>query len=883
MRKIPMYLLVALVIMLNIKNISAEEIGCRANHDWRYISLNKKLDNSKLIMAKFLSSQNEIGFCLEPEVEFLSCSEYDFSSYSSDQLLKIAQIIDAYNHLGASDDLYIAAQLMIWETLGKPQTLNGDNGYNYRRNEIESFIANNPKSKVPNLPNSFEIDLDKEYQLDDLNKVISSNYIIKGDGFSDLKIKDNQIIFKATDLYPVIKTIKLEPKVNINSYLTQNSLLYSSDTSQNILKMKTNLPEYFHPVNIKVKHKTGDLIVNKYNEWGEYINGEATFQIFKAILREDKFEIGDEILTESNDYWTTKNGILNIQDILVPGYYYLKERTCDGFEINNAYILFEITENETTSFNFYNANQDVLLSINKVDRDDNTISDTHFSIYDISKTIDNDKEETIYPKDNDFYTGLNDNQQFKGDSYYSQEIIYLLNKDKFVNIKEFLFEDEEISRPIKLKLSHDRVVSQVNPNQIKGIKTGFVDFEIVPDNYPELYLRYIDDCFEIFDEELNDITNDFEIAYKDEIYYISSNNDFNDIKMTINHDEIEEYIDIRQYIFDKSDDQVIKKGRIYVMDDMDKDYDVKKGILLYQGYNDNQKLQIQNPYNHNLYLDNYQINIYNSENVNVLSCLSDDMGLVDISRLDDGIYYYMINDTKLYFEVKTSDTFIYRGLKRNREYLICESRPNKAYDYISSPCQYLNTNQLDKEIYEIEFINDIRKIELLFKKTNLSKRITLNNSIFEVTLTDGENVKNIKYISGGIIFQANPQDKYLYIKNLEDDEVRELVIDHQEIIIKDLKEGDYLLASSENKLKDSSELIWRPYSVIKGSFIIKDVPYNTIVKLTEISAPDGYLINHSIIDIAIDLDYEDSILETIITNRPIEVVNTACLKNSESL
>lgn len=266
---------------------------CEIDNGWNYVSLNKKLDSSDLIMAKFISNDGQIGFCMEPTVRFLDCSEYSTENYNHDKIIEVAKVIKAYEALGGSDNLYIAAQLMIWDIIGQSQSIDGDIGYQYGRSEIENYINNNFKSHHPELPDELEIELGKEYEIVDTKGLLEGGYEINGNDFSTLVKDKNTIRFKVDQIYPVTKTIDVYPKESIKNILTNQAILFRSDNSQNILRLNGSFPMIYEGAKIKVRHKTGDLIVNKKDAWGDSIKEEISFHLYKAEKNEDEYLLKD--------------------------------------------------------------------------------------------------------------------------------------------------------------------------------------------------------------------------------------------------------------------------------------------------------------------------------------------------------------------------------------------------------------------------------------------------------------------------------------------------------------------------------------------------------------------------------------------------------------
>lgn len=87
-------------------------------------NLNIPLNESGYILHKY-SYNGELVFCIDPNTTYNSCSSYNQGG--NDLKVKIAKIVKAANNLGSPNntEMYIGAQLYIWDILGLNRTVSG--------------------------------------------------------------------------------------------------------------------------------------------------------------------------------------------------------------------------------------------------------------------------------------------------------------------------------------------------------------------------------------------------------------------------------------------------------------------------------------------------------------------------------------------------------------------------------------------------------------------------------------------------------------------------------------------------------------------------------------------------------------------------------------
>lgn len=886
--RIKLIIILIVLALLSFSNSilsEEEEEACEYDNGWNYVSLNKKLDNSELIMAKFYSDNGDIGFCMEPTVKFLKCGEYFSENYSKENIEEVTKVISAYRNLHGDDNLYIAAQLMIWDIIGQRQSVDGDIGYAYGREEIEKYIKTNYQSFKPKMDSFQEIELGKEYALNDDNNLIQEHYKATGSGFDYLEIQDNQVHFSTSDIYPIIKEIKLNPKVSTREILSKDSIIYVSDTSQNIIKFNSSFPISYEPIIIKVKHKTGDLIVNKMDEWGNYISGEATFHLYKSVKEEDSFILEEEIFTENGSLWTTNDSILKIEGVLPAGYYFLQEESAEGYKTLKDPVLFEIVNDNITAFNLYNENEDVSMEIRKTNTNGEKIYGAEFTIYDISSTLDSDGSDTIIGTGiEDVIVGENNNLQFQGDELYKKENIYLIKSDAEIAINSLLI-NETYDGPVDIRLSNDLIVRQLDNDYLKALKCGYVEFEIYKGQYPKIYVMQSFGNYKVFDEDDNDITAEFSISEIDDYISFKNNKLPYSLSFSIPINESDRYLHRAAINFPVNKNELLNKGRIYVMDELDVDYKMITGLKIYQNTTFDSKIQIQNIKNHNLFLANYDVKIYTDKDVLYRTLRSDENGNIDVNDFEVGEYYYEINGIKKYFTIPlSSESLTYDGLKYARDYMICETKTPNGYDYVSDPCQFISEDRHNYS-FSLDFVNDIRVVDIVLYKTNTNRSILLDGAIFEVTKIPyklQEHLKNNdellpqakeKYITGGLIIENRDDYKYMYLMDTANKVVR--YDGFKELVLDDLVEGIYKIYFSNDIIDDYKDINWIEKKVIEGGFVIENLMYDFYLDLKEVEAPNGYVLDDDVFKIMPNLEYGRLEMNNYRINQAIIIPNTS--------
>lgn len=258
------------------------------------------------------------------------------------------------------------------------------------------------------------------------------------------------------------------------------------------------------------------------------------------------------------------------------------------------------------------------------------------------------------------------------------------------------------------------------------------------------------------------------------------------------------------------------------------------------------------------YVDN---NIINTNELGYFECfIYDGYNLIKQAKVyvsDDILqtnnYYRVIDVKEVYsgFSFDVSVNVINNVLK-GKDYYLCESEPNKGYEYLHKPCKFISSDY-DNEV--IEFVNNKRNFTLRLMKHNRDD-IYLNNAKFIISYLYDDNEYSNTYATGALNIQRYDDNKYLIYKHIDDEECKIIEFKDDYYCLENAKIGDYLYYQSNSDVIDDSKLI-NNTKVIKGGFIIDDLPYSSTFNVEEIVAPSGYMITEASYQINADLNYSE--------------------------
>ncbi len=377
--------------------------ACTPHNSFNDENLNIPLIESGYIMHRF-SVDGNLLYCIEPDTIYRSCATYEkrISQVGGEQKLKIAKIMKAATELGANNntDVYLAAQLYIWDILGLHRNISGID-----KNSMKSMIDN----KINELEQSFaptfsqehyEVEFEQDFIAQGTNDVLTRiGYSLENltTGFLKSEITSNNVIVNINKIYPVIKKVKLNPHNNISNY---ESSIYVSTSSQDVMGFDQPLDNLYLDKTISFKHKTGNLTITKKDEYGNTQSG-VEYKLYFALDDNTK---GEEIRKEDNSsFVTNEKGIIEINETLPVGKYFIEEVvTTNPLVLNSKPFLVEIKHNQTSYFTQENDLRLVDAEVYKNDIEElNHLNDTYFKVFDISETLKGkDTEEIILIKVN---------------------------------------------------------------------------------------------------------------------------------------------------------------------------------------------------------------------------------------------------------------------------------------------------------------------------------------------------------------------------------------------------------------------------------------------------------------------------------------------------
>ncbi len=241
MKKIILKLLIVLFVCTTFTGISAET----EYEDMSVWSLKILLQNCdqkpEIKVVRYLnSSTGRVGFCVEPEVNY---NRFDYvytkDSHAEDEVFKIVRAYEEFN----DDEHFIAAQLMIWQTVsGNIYTFEGKGADDYGKADLEQLIQSyNDEQNI----NYQEIDAEDQktntFNIENLN-----DYTIESEDVSIISKSDNSFDFTVNDPDKEENHIYLRSRIRRGN----GAFLYHSDGSQDLYSYEG---DYAHKNDIDIK------------------------------------------------------------------------------------------------------------------------------------------------------------------------------------------------------------------------------------------------------------------------------------------------------------------------------------------------------------------------------------------------------------------------------------------------------------------------------------------------------------------------------------------------------------------------------------------------------------------------------------------------------
>lgn len=246
------------------------------------------------------------------------------------------------------------------------------------------------------------------------------------------------------------------------------------------------------------------------------------------------------------------------------------------------------------------------------------------------------------------------------------------------------------------------------------------------------------------------------------------------------------------------------------------------------------------------------------------------------SVIKQGIVY-VTNDTNItnnsYNRIKTKAIFkdfsedldinSINNLDINSKYYLCESEPKKGYEYASEPCVLVDPTIYDGTVYK--FINSYRKYTLRLMKQS-PDNILLDGAKFKITYDNYGIKENIEFTTGSLLINRKDASKHLIYKHESD--TNAIVVEPGSSIFEDKtpKEGKYYYYESDSPIVNDSLLNYDFVNVVKGGFVIDDLPYSSSLTIEELVAPKGFIITEPVYHISPDISYSEIVFKNYRVN-----------------
>lgn len=381
---------------------------------FRLRNLGVHADGTPYNIHKFThNGTGDTMFCIDPASVFDRCAEYSKAqTIGGQEKQEIALIVHGYNQTAKTDAHYIAAQLMIWDVLGKYITAGGST-YQAQRDEInantygESTTTTYRVNIVEEVLNVLPTDT---FSVSDTNNNVGSGYHLNVSAGMTAQIQGNKVVGKIQHEYPINKTVTVVPNRDMETTagdLTGLGTSYLADSSQSLFTFEGAIQgmriKKWEGDTLRFNTKTGDLKLIKQDEWGRNAGAGIKFHIFKAFDNDGDGNFtdkGDRFITEKDylagnrvgsEFVTDNDGFINIERTMIPGHYIIKE-----VEVTNSYVLdtteypVQIKENETITLKVTNNNRRVSLDMKKFDIEEPNVNldGALFGVWDVSDVLD---------------------------------------------------------------------------------------------------------------------------------------------------------------------------------------------------------------------------------------------------------------------------------------------------------------------------------------------------------------------------------------------------------------------------------------------------------------------------------------------------------------
>ena len=245
-------------------------------------------------LTKFNANDGYTYYCIDPYTLFVKGdgyvgSEIDFNKIPFEKLLRIAKYI-SYGYMYqdfTSDNYFIATQLLIWEELG--YYVSGITDMNNNpidvSNEKANIIATMEAVKIQPSFNDAQLtcEFDKECRIEDTNHVLGKYYEIDWDATSKHfskgypYIDGDYLVLKSDQIWETNKQVAVKSKLGGYNESVKGMLLMTKPGSQDMLAGRLSDPIFDAVMHMDLK--THDLVIEKYDEYGNKAEQGTQFQI----------------------------------------------------------------------------------------------------------------------------------------------------------------------------------------------------------------------------------------------------------------------------------------------------------------------------------------------------------------------------------------------------------------------------------------------------------------------------------------------------------------------------------------------------------------------------------------------------------------------------
>ncbi len=407
---------------------NCDEEGCEVNgYTWKDTGYR----SGGHVIGRFYTGEET--FCVQPEQLFKECATYTAGSASYGATDTIVKAIYGYNRTAKTNEHYAAAQAMIWgtEIPAGCESAYQDIINNLPENVSTTYSTNwETKSYSMNL-NESNNDIDLNNTINDMSNIFTVSF---PDGVEGTR-QDNKANFKLTSIYPLVKTVNVNingsnPNVANSDGGSVSARLLSSPTSQNFVMFDGKIGAlsytYYKPESFNIVTKTGNLKIQKIDEYGDNAKAGHAYKIWYAkedengIYSKDGKNYSKYLPFQSESDWQngieqstfTTNEDGKIENIALPsggtfddgtviGTYIIEEvDTTNPFILNSQAYVVDINENTKTDLTTVNDLRSVSLEIIKSDIEEPGemedeelyLNGAAFEVYDVSsfdgKTLD---------------------------------------------------------------------------------------------------------------------------------------------------------------------------------------------------------------------------------------------------------------------------------------------------------------------------------------------------------------------------------------------------------------------------------------------------------------------------------------------------------------